>query len=244
MSISTKNIPSLWIFLAFFATSFVVSFDAFAADTSSCFDERGYWKGVCTTDAAPNCSDHGSTWVEDPACASLCSGRKFCVSKPSAQQTVCGPSNNGYCTTTQPCDRSGYKPLPGGSACPAAAGGSQICCVPEEGAGTGAAQKCDTSKGFVDRGGICLPENSGLSGATVYEILFSVIRWLIGIFGFVAILAFLVSGFQYLLAFGDEKQIETAKTNMKWSVVGIAVALSGFIIIRAVDMALRGSAFF
>jgi hypothetical protein len=34
--------------------------------------------------------------------------------------------------------------------------------------------------------------------------------------------------------------IETAKRNMTYSIIGIIVALSGFVILRAVDTALQG----
>jgi len=63
----------------------------------------------------------------------------------------------------------------------------------------------------------------------------------LGIFGLLALIAFIISGGQYLLASGDDKMIETAKKNMTYSIIGIIVALSGFIIIRAIDAALRAT---
>jgi hypothetical protein len=54
-------------------------------------------------------------------------------------------------------------------------------------------------------------------------------------------MAFVISGIQYLVSAGDEGLIDTAKTNAKWSIVGIIVGLSGFIMLQAVDSLLNGT---
>ena len=84
--------------------------------------------------------------------------------------------------------------------------------------------------------------SSGLPGAgsSIYAVISVTLSWLLGIFGFIAIIGFVISGIQYLTAAGDDSQIETAKTNMKYSVVGVIVALSGFLIVQAVDRWLSG----
>ena len=64
-------------------------------------------------------------------------------------------------------------------------------------------------------------------------------NWLMVVFGSIAIIAFVVSGIQYLTAAGDEKGLETAKRNMTYSIIGVIVALSAFVIIKAIDAALR-----
>ncbi len=87
--------------------------------------------------------------------------------------------------------------------------------------------------------GVCIPTSTGLSSAAVSDILSNVASWLLGIFTTVAIIAFVISGAQYLLSAGEEKIIETAKRNMKYSIVGVIVGLSGFIIIQAVSTALK-----
>ena len=102
------------------------------------------------------------------------------------------------------------------------------------------------SSGYVARGGVCFPSTAatGLSDASVESLLMNLMNWLFGIFGFIGIIAFVISGLQYLTAAGDEKQADTAKNNMKYSVIGIIVALSGFIVIQSVDLFLRGSSYF
>jgi len=95
---------------------------------------------------------------------------------------------------------------------------------------------------FTVVGGVCVPLSTyvGLSDKSVGDILTAVMQWLLYIVGTIAVIAFVISGIQYLTAAGSEDQIEIAKRNMKWSVVGITVVLSGLIIINFVDAIFRG----
>lgn len=98
---------------------------------------------------------------------------------------------------------------------------------------------------FAQTGGWNLGNYSttGLPGGTLFNIVVSIMNWLLAILGVIAIIAFSISGIQYLLSAGNEQQAETAKRNMKWSIIGVAVALSGLIIIQAMHMMLTGTAF-
>ena len=84
------------------------------------------------------------------------------------------------------------------------------------------------------------PAETGLPDQDLAFIIERVMLWFLGIIGFIAIIAFVISGTQYLLSAGDQNMIETAKRNMKWSIVGVIVAIIGFVIIKAVDAMLRG----
>jgi hypothetical protein len=92
--------------------------------------------------------------------------------------------------------------------------------------------------------GVCFPTNTSLPSAGVATIISNVLYWLLGIFGFLAIIAFVISGIQYILSAGSEKGVDTAKRNMKWAMVGVVVALSGLVIIYAIDKALRATSLF
>ena len=94
------------------------------------------------------------------------------------------------------------------------------------------------------KSGVCFPTGTGLSDRPIIDIVENLMNWLLGLFGLLGIIAFVISGIQYLTAAGDENQAETAKRNMKFSIIGVIVALSGWIIINAIDSALRGSPFF
>jgi hypothetical protein len=99
------------------------------------------------------------------------------------------------------------------------------------------------SSGFQKIGGICFPTSSqtGLSDANVTTILTNLLSWLLGIFGILSIMAFVISGIQYLSSAGSDDMIKTAKKNMTWSIVGVLVGLSGYVIINAIANALSGS---
>ena len=86
-----------------------------------------------------------------------------------------------------------------------------------------------------------MKDNSGLSQKTVDVIVKGLMKWFLVFVGFISIIAFIIAGILYLTAAGDEKQIGTAKTAMKWSIVGVIVALMGYVVILAVDYWLNGS---
>lgn len=81
-----------------------------------------------------------------------------------------------------------------------------------------------------------LPDSPG-----VKSVLANIVKWMFEILFLITLIAFIISGGQYLLASGSDEMIKTAKKNMTYSVIGIIVALSGFIIVRAIDTALRGT---
>lgn len=81
---------------------------------------------------------------------------------------------------------------------------------------------------------------SGLPGESIWNIIRQAMNWLLGIVGFLGVIGFAISGILYLTAAGDEDQIAKAKKAMLMSIVGVIVALVGFVIIRAVDTWLGG----
>lgn len=85
-----------------------------------------------------------------------------------------------------------------------------------------------------------LPNPSGGLPAVVEGL----VKWLLGIFGFLAILSFIISGFMYFMGgsmSGEKKEVSRAKNQMKWSIVGVIVGLMGYIILYAIDSALKGN---
>jgi|WetSurMetagenome_2_1015567.scaffolds.fasta_scaffold82870_2 hypothetical protein len=107
---------------------------------------------------------------------------------------------------------------------------------------------CCGNSGGISGGGMVVSTNScfGLPcpAGGIAQILANLLSWLLYIFGIIALISFVVSGMQYFFAVGDEKNMETAKRNLMYSIIGIIVALSGLVIIQAVDAALRGYSFF
>lgn len=107
----------------------------------------------------------------------------------------------------------------------------------------GSGAKCGgVGSGFEEIGGVCFPSKSvtGLSDSSIMNIVTSLYFWLMMLFSTLAVGTFVVSGIMYVTAAGDEGQIKTAKNNAKWAVIGIIIALSGFIIVKAIATALSG----
>jgi hypothetical protein len=90
---------------------------------------------------------------------------------------------------------------------------------------------------------IYIPTDTGLPDPPdrIAGVLKNVLNWMLGIVGVIAVIGFVVSGFQYITASGNDKIIETAKRNMTYCILGVVVALSGVVIITAIDAALRAS---
>lgn len=81
----------------------------------------------------------------------------------------------------------------------------------------------------------------GLPAGSISGIISNLLFWLLGIFALGGIIGFVLSGIWYLLAAGDESMADKGKEGMKYSIIGIIVGLSGFLIMQAVTMLLGGS---
>jgi cytochrome bd-type quinol oxidase subunit 2 len=102
--------------------------------------------------------------------------------------------------------------------------------------GAGAAGASTTKGLFIPRG-----SDIGLSELPVSALIQNIMKWLLYIVGFVAIIAFVISGMQYLLAAGSEEMAKKAKANMQYAMLGVLVALSALIVIRAIQSVLSGT---
>ena len=91
--------------------------------------------------------------------------------------------------------------------------------------------------------GIYIPTKSdtGLSDASLTDVITGLASSLLEIFGVIAVIAFIVTGFQYMLANGDEKEMQAAKRSLTYSIVAVIVALSGVILVRAIDSLLNAN---
>lgn len=89
--------------------------------------------------------------------------------------------------------------------------------------------------GYEPRAGVCFPTDTGLSNAKVEAILVNLAQWMFSIIGVVAVGMIAVCGAKYLLAGGHDETIKGAKKCITWAIVGIIVALSGLVIIFAVN---------
>jgi hypothetical protein len=89
--------------------------------------------------------------------------------------------------------------------------------------------------------GICIPTAgaTGLSDKNIEEVIISVMNWIFRIFSTLAIIAFAISGIQYILSSGNQNVMETAKKNLIYSIIGVVVGLSGLVILMTIDGLLK-----
>ena len=185
--------------------------------TGSCSGKSDGTSCVTDTGAAGNC--YGGICIWCAPAGNYCENTSHCCKGLSCVNGTCVGSNAGGNNSGNASSQTN-SPTVGGTSTT-----------------TSTTAKC--SGNFKEIAGVCFPTNTGLSEASVSDILKNTLFWLLGIFGFIGIMGFIISGIQYLTSTGDNEAIETAKRNMKWSIVGIIVALSGYIIILAVDALLR-----
>ncbi len=79
----------------------------------------------------------------------------------------------------------------------------------------------------------------GVSKKTPTDIIKNVINYALAIIGFLGVLGFIISGIMYLVSAGDEGAAEKAKGYMVNSIIGVVVALLGFVIMNAVSTLLE-----
>lgn len=72
------------------------------------------------------------------------------------------------------------------------------------------------------------------STLTLIETATNVLNFLLSVIGIAALIMLVVGSFMYLTAAGDESRIDTGKSIVKYSIVGIAVALAALVLVRQV----------
>lgn len=75
---------------------------------------------------------------------------------------------------------------------------------------------------------------AGLANRSLQDIALSALKFLLGIVAVISIIVVVVSGIRYITAAGQEENVEKAKKILTYAVVGLAVALLGLAIVKAV----------
>lgn len=90
---------------------------------------------------------------------------------------------------------------------------------------------------------VSVPADTGLPNPSggVKTILSRVLVWVLGIFGILALISFVIAGIQYFVSAGNDNAMQNAKRNMTFSIIGVVIGLAGVVIVKAIDIALRGS---
>lgn len=78
-----------------------------------------------------------------------------------------------------------------------------------------------------------LPAGVG-TNLTLIEIGTNILNFLLSVVGVVALIMLVVGAFMYLTAAGDEDRIDTGKKIVKYSIIGITIALAALVLVRQV----------
>ena len=87
---------------------------------------------------------------------------------------------------------------------------------------------------------VCVPTSTatGLSNADPATIIGGLVKWLLGFVGALAVLMVIIGGIMYVTSGGEESRIDTAKRILMWAIIGLIVALLGWVIVSTVVNAL------
>ena len=93
---------------------------------------------------------------------------------------------------------------------------------------------------FIAAAQVQPPPGTGLPSSSIFDIIRSVMMWLLGLLGFFAVIGFVISGIMYIVAAGDEDAQKRAKRAMFYSLTGVIVGLIGMVVLVAVQRLLGG----
>lgn len=226
-----KNMKLLFFSLAIFGIFLTSSVSAQTSDPCATGGQ-----GTCEIPVSLACPNGREYLGASTTCINYggSSGRICCKTPSSSSGTCSGGSCKATCATTGETEDATCS----ASQCASEATNKKYCKTSSSGGTTEA--KC--KDGFEEYAGVCFPTNTGLSKLGIIDIAVNLMKWMLYLFGFLAIISFVVSGIQYLAASGNASLIETAKRNMTYSIVGVIVALAGLVIIVAIDALLKGTA--
>ena len=177
-----------------------------------------------------------STGTTATSCADLVNGAACTTSDGKI-----GTCKSGLCSTGT--TATSCADLVNGAACTTTDGKTGTCsggtCKSGSGSGSGTPGGSGSGSGSDSGWNSAGLGDFGLPGTALKDIIMGVLDWLLTIIGILAIIALVISGIQYYLVATDEKMLETAKKTMQAAIIGLIVALSGFIVIRAVDAMLN-----
>lgn len=66
------------------------------------------------------------------------------------------------------------------------------------------------------------------------RVVTNIINMLLGLLGLLAVIIVLIGGFKWMTAQGSEDRVEEAKKTIKYGVIGLAIILLAYVIVRVV----------
>ncbi len=81
----------------------------------------------------------------------------------------------------------------------------------------------------------------GSSTQTITNVLTGIIKWMLGLVGFLALIALIIGGGRMIIDFGNEEQVRKAKMTITWAVIGLLVVILSYAIINIVSTQILGA---
>lgn len=80
------------------------------------------------------------------------------------------------------------------------------------------------------------PDYTGVGNkdSDVMEIARTIINWIVGIIGFLAVVMIVIGGLSYTLSQGDSTKVKKAKDTIMYGIIGLVIALLAFAIVNFV----------
>ncbi len=75
---------------------------------------------------------------------------------------------------------------------------------------------------------------------TITSVLTGIIKWMLGLVGFLALIALIIGGGRMVLDFGNEEQVHKAKKTILWAVIGLLVVILSYAIVNIVSTEILG----
>jgi len=73
------------------------------------------------------------------------------------------------------------------------------------------------------------------------DIIIKIINWFLTFLASLSVLMIVVAGIMYITSGGDEGRVDKAKSWLTYAIVGLVVALLGYVIVKTVSAALGAS---
>lgn len=82
--------------------------------------------------------------------------------------------------------------------------------------------------------------DAGLTNKSFTQIITSIINWVMTILAVLAVLMFIIAGVMYVTAQGDEEVIKKAKKLITYAIMGVVIALIGFLLVQTIQALVVG----
>jgi cytochrome bd-type quinol oxidase subunit 2 len=78
-------------------------------------------------------------------------------------------------------------------------------------------------------------DGSGLNNTEAETLLSTILNVFLGLIAILAVIGFVISGVMYITAGGSSDRVDAAQNWLKYSIIGVVIALIGYIVVNFVS---------